>query len=452
MAQFRTDTQEFLRDSTTIFEVNQLARKDGSVITKDNHLDVGEYTSKTRLKVSAFETVFFNTFQYGKETDVWDEVVVGDADSTHNLNTSAVDMRIAGTAGVSIYRQTKNVQRYISGRSSQLTFAIRMETPVTGIRRRFGLFDEGNGFYFEDAGTIVGSIPDYNVVVRSSTSGSVVEIRIPRSDWNGDKLDGTGQSGIVADATKQQLISFDYEWYGAGQVRVLWTINGVTHIIHTFNHANIENLPWCSTPFLPIRCELECITTVGGNHYLYQGSNSVISEGVGGTGQKLGIAENISSPITGTTTDVANTWYPVLSIRLKSTALGAVILPASFQVATIDNTNIFYRVVRNATIPAEVTVGSNGPQPWLDVTDPNAFTQYQTYKNPAAITANNQGVILESGFGIAGNSPRVALDPNAQYQIGRSSMGTVSDTFTILAATTGANKSAVAVMTWIEQR
>ena len=452
MAQFRTDTQEFLRDSTTIFEVNQLARKDGSVITKDNHLDVGEYTSKTRLKVSTYETVFFNTFQYGKETDVWDEVVVGDADSTHNLNTSAVDMRVAGTAGTSIYRQTKSVQRYISGRSSQLTFAIRMETPVTGIRRRFGLFDEGNGFYFEDAGTIVGGIPDYNVVVRSSTSGSVVEIRIPRSEWNGDKLDGTGQSGIIADAIKQQLVSFDYEWYGAGQVRVLWTINGVTHIIHTFNHANIENLPWCSTPFLPIRCELECITTVGGNHYLYQGSNSVISEGVGGTGQKLGIAENISSPITGTTTDVANTWYPVLSIRLKSTALGAVILPESFQVATIDNTNIFYRVVRNATIPAEVTVGSNGPQPWLDVSDPNAFTQYQTYKNPAAITANNQGTILESGFGIAGNSPRVAFDPNGQYQLGRSSMGTVSEVFTILAATTGANKSAVAALTWIEQR
>lgn len=452
MAQFRTDTQEFLRDSTTIFEVNQVARIDGTVVEKDNYLHVGEYTSKNRIKVSAYETVFFNTFQYGKETDVWDEVVVGDADSTHNPNTSAVDLRVAGTAGVSIYRQTKNVQRYIPGRSSQLTFAIRMEAPVTGIRRRFGLFNESDGFYFEDAGTIVGGIPDYNVVVRSSTSGSVLETRIARSNWNGDKLDGTGKSGITADAIKQQLISFDYEWYGAGQVRVLWTINGVTHIIHTFSHANIENLPWCATPFLPIRCELECISTVGGDHYLFQGSNSIIAEGVGGTGQKLGIAENVSSPITGTTTDVANTWYPVLSIRLKSSALGAVILPSSFQVATVDNTNIFYRVVRNPVIPAEVTVGSDGPQPWLDVAAPDAFTQYQTYKNPAAITDANQGVVVESGFGIAGDAPRVALDTNAQYQLGRSSMGTVSDTFTILAATTGANKSAIAALTWIEQR
>jgi len=31
------------------------------------------YTSKNRMKISTYQTDFFNTFQYGKETDVWDE-------------------------------------------------------------------------------------------------------------------------------------------------------------------------------------------------------------------------------------------------------------------------------------------------------------------------------------------------------------------------------------------
>ena len=32
-----------------------------------------EWTSKNRLKVSDYTTVFFNTFQYGIETDIWDQ-------------------------------------------------------------------------------------------------------------------------------------------------------------------------------------------------------------------------------------------------------------------------------------------------------------------------------------------------------------------------------------------
>ena len=34
---------------------------------------VSTIDSKGRLKVQTQQTIFFNTFQYGKETDVWDE-------------------------------------------------------------------------------------------------------------------------------------------------------------------------------------------------------------------------------------------------------------------------------------------------------------------------------------------------------------------------------------------
>jgi hypothetical protein len=79
----------------------------------------------------------------------------------------------------------KPIASDIPSRTSNLTFAVQFDLPVSGIRRRIGLFDYENGFYFEDGGN-----GEYYCVLRSSTSGSINETRVPRSQWNGDKLDG----------------------------------------------------------------------------------------------------------------------------------------------------------------------------------------------------------------------------------------------------------------------
>jgi len=417
--------------------------------------DDGNLTSKGRQKVSPYETTFFNTFQYGVETDVWETDVTGTGSATHAPATSQVQLSINGDSGDKVVRQTLLVQRYVPGRTSTVSFAVTLETPVEGIRKRFGMFNqEGDGFWFEDSGVWVDGAPIYNCTV----SNGGADIVVPRSQWNGDKLDGTTVSGITADPTKIQLINIEYEWYGAGQVKFGFVIDGATRIIHTHRNANRHTLPWAQTPFLPIRMEMEAISTVAGGPYtMLQGSNSIISEGAVG---KLGIAQNISSPFYGTrmasalSSAVTNdNWYPILSIRLKPTTLQGIVLPQMLQVATIDNTNVFYKLVRNATIPAEVTAGANGPQPWLDHPDPNGFTQYQTYIAPTNITVANHGRVLDSGFVISGGGGTgVELDARTAYQIGRSSLGTVSDVFTILCASDVTNKDALASFTWIEQR
>lgn len=437
MAQYRKDTRTFLNQEKTIFEVNLKADRYGELERNP------EFTSKNRMKVSDYETTFFNTFQYGKEADVWDELTANGGTAVHNVNTNAIDMSVTSTLGSKVVRQTKNVQRYVPSRSSTLTFAVRLETPVTGIRRRFGLFDENNGFYFEDAGVIgEDGLPEYNVVIRSKVTGSVLEVRIPRSEWNGDKLDGNGPSGITADPTKQQIVDFEYEWYGAGRIVVGFVIDGFAHDVHTFNHANLDLLPWCSTPFLPIRMEIENLTGVAGTHYLYQGSNSIIAEGVPDI---LGISESLLSPITGTTMTSANLWYPILSLRLKPTALKGVVLPGSFQVTTLDNTSIFYKVCRNSVI-------GTGGSTWTDHPSADAFTQYQIYTSPSAISEANSGISINSGFASQGSAAVIDLNVDASNQIGRNNMGANSDVITILCASAGTNKSVVAALTWIEQR
>ena len=104
--------------------------------------DEGGLTSKGRQKVSPYETVFFNTFQFGVETDVWETDVTGTGSATHVPASSQVQLSIAGDSGDKVIRQTLLVQRYIPGRTSTVSFAITIGTPVEGIRKRFGMFDQ----------------------------------------------------------------------------------------------------------------------------------------------------------------------------------------------------------------------------------------------------------------------------------------------------------------------
>jgi hypothetical protein len=212
-------------------------------------------------------------------------------------------------------------------------------------------------------------------------------------------------------------------------------MKGETIRSHQFDNSNNLDKAWCSTPFLPIRCEIENVTGVAGTHYIYQGSNSLIQEG---EPEKLGTLLSVSNPITGTTMLAANTFYPIISLRLKSSTLGSVMLLRSLQAVTNDNTNVYWRLFENATL-----TGAS----WTDHPDPNSFIQYDT-----TATAVTGGIALLSGFTIAGGASLVDVDSKATLQLGRSGIGTISDTYTLACASPNTNKAALAVLNWIEQR
>ena len=95
---------------------------------------------------------------------------------------------------------------------------------------------------------------------------------------------------------------------------------------------------------------------------------------------------------------------------------------------------------------ATVTQGT-----WTDMPGGNSFAQY--LESPATgTTALTDGTVLDTGMIINGIGNKIELNKDTVYQIGRSSLGTVSDTLTLAIAASGANKSAIASMTWIEQR
>ena len=67
---------------------------------------------------------------------------------------------------------------------------------------------------------------------RTSAGQAVTELFIPQNEWNGDKLDGTGQSGFVMDPTKGNVFQIDIQYLGFG------TINFNVEVTSDGNNAN----------------------------------------------------------------------------------------------------------------------------------------------------------------------------------------------------------------------
>jgi hypothetical protein len=83
-----------------------------------------------------------------------------------------------------------------------------------------------------------------------------IDTRIPQSEWNLDKADGTGPSGFNVDFTKMQMFYVDYSWYGAGFIRWgLRGVNGNVFYVHKMQNNNVNNEAYMRSGNLPARYE-----------------------------------------------------------------------------------------------------------------------------------------------------------------------------------------------------
>ena len=392
-----------------------------------------QHTSTNRVKVSTNEITDFATFTRSKDEDIFDELITGTASATLDPYIGMVKLEVGGDAGDEVIRQTNRVQRYIPGRQAEVAMSMIFGTPTTGIRRRFGLFDELNGFFFEDSGD-----GTYRCVLRRNTAGGVETESFARDEWNVDRLDGTGPSGITADPTAIQHMTIEFEWYGAGQIEWNFVIDNNKYPVHKIQHANTHDHPWAAKAALPIRVELTNVAGTAGTHTFYQGSHSMTVEAIT---ELLGRQNSVSNPITGKTLSTANTFYPLVAIRLKSDSLDSVIIPDEFSGATLDNTNIFVRAIENPTI----TGGT-----WVSMGDDSAVEYNLT------ATGFTNGSILSTTYISSGNMGQVYKFPDRSItQLSRTTTTTLGDTsgiFLIAIASIGANKAGWASLGWIEVR
>ena len=85
-----------------------------------------------------------------------------------------------------------------------------------------------------------------------------IDTRVPQSQWNIDKCDGTGPSGYNIDLTKMQMFYIDYSWYGAGFIR--WGFRGPDGNViycHKMINNNVNTEAYMRSGNLPGRYESE---------------------------------------------------------------------------------------------------------------------------------------------------------------------------------------------------
>jgi len=322
---------------------NQLNKIVGQLVANTSTLPVSIDGTNTdafgRLRVSQPYTLFDSQNRYAADTQFDTSTATGGS-TTYLSNESTLRMNVTTSSGSEVVRQTFRSFPYQPGKGLLCLATFVMNTAKTGLRQRVGYFNTQNGVFFQQADSTK------SFVLRSYVTGSVSDARtVNQSDWNGDKLDGTGASGLTLDTSKAQILWMDFEWLGVGSVRCGFIIDGQYIVCHTFQNANdIQNV-YMTTATLPVRYEITNTAATASSSSLKQICSSVVSEG----GYEQYSPGHIARRTT-TVTTIGSTFKPIVSIRLASTSPGAVIVPGRIQVLPTTSQNYEVALVKNATL------------------------------------------------------------------------------------------------------
>jgi hypothetical protein len=384
-----------------------------------------------RLRVSNPLTLFDSSHRY-RDNNLWEELIVGTGSTVGFVTAQGlINIGIGTTAGCSVIRETTKTFSYQPGKSLLILNTFVMNPKKTNLRQRVGYFGADNGMYFEVDGDTA------YFVERSLSLGTT--IRVAQEDWNIDKLDGTGPSGVTLDISKAQILWMDIEWLGVGTVRIGFVIDGKFIHCHSFHHANIIESTYITTASLPLRYEIANtgITTSISN--LKQICSTVISEG----GYELhGIQQAVGIPITTPRTlTTAGTFYPIVSLRLKTSPnfLDAIVILTALSAMPIATGAYNWQIRASGT-----TTGGT----WVSAGDDSAVNYNITG------TSHTGGRILASGFFNATNQgvtqidiPREAL---FKFQLERNGLTSTPFEISLVVASNGNGDTVVGSMDWEE--
>jgi hypothetical protein len=383
-----------------------------------------------RLRVSTPFTLFDSSHRYA-DNGLWATATATSGTATFNSAQGLVDLAVTTASGSEVIRETVKVFAYQPGKSLLVLSTFVMDAAKTNLRQRIGYYGAANGYYLEQNNSTV------SFVERTSVLGSLVNTPVAQSSWNVDPMNGTGPSGITLDLTKAQILFMDLEWLGVGTVRIGFVINGNFYVCHNFHHANIIASTYITTASLPLRYEITNTGATSGASTLKQICSTVLSEGgyeLNGTQQAIGIPVN-----TPRTLGTSGTFYPIISLRLKSTRLDAIVIPSALSILPITTGNYNWQLVGTG-----VTTGGS----WVSA-GTNSSIEYNITG-----TSFTGGRILGSGFfsetNQGGSQVDILKDALFKFQLERNSLSSIPYQLTLIVASDSASDTLVASMDWEE--
>ena len=379
-----------------------------------------------RLRSSEPFTIFDSKQLHDKQPLFWDEVITnisGSATSTHSTVNASTTMHADGNGDV-IQRQTFMRFNYQPGKSQLIFMTGVLGAGVADLLREIGIGDASNGLFFQQSGTTL------QFVIRKNGSDTV----FPQSDWNLDKLDGTGPSGITINTSMQQIFILDFSWLGVGRVRVGFIIGGDVIYVTEVNSANVANSVYMSTPTLPLRY---AITSTGGAGDLLHNCSTVISEGGVNPNGALRSA-NIGATVVNLATN--GTRYAMVGIRLKTTHLDTQInlLTINLLTTTSQTTVFRWELLLNPTITGAAFTFADEDESGVQI----AFGD-----NTQLITDPNTGILIGSGYG-AGRASE-SIDLRNALRLG-ADIANVRDVFVVAITPLSNTQNHVLSFGWLE--
>ena len=394
------------------------------------------YTNSTnidafgRLRVSNPFTLFDSSHRYA-DNNLWSTGTATGGTASFSSSQGLIELTVTASSGSEVVRETTKVFSYQPGKSLLVLSTFVMSPAKTNLRQRVGYYGTQNGLYVQLNDSTL------SFVERSFVTGVVIESVVNQSAWNVDKMDGTGPSGIVLDITKAQILFMDIEWLGLGTVRMGFVINGNYYVCHKFHHANIITSTYITTASLPLRYEITNTNATSGASTLKQICSTVLSEGgfeLRGAQQAVGTPINAPKSLT-----TANTYYPIVSIRLKSTRLDGIAVATALSAIGNTAANFNWQVVSGGT-----TTGGT----WTSA-GTNSCVEYNLTG-----TSFTGGRIIASGYFTATASTSVSVDilraALLSTQLERNSLTETPFEFTLIMAAGTNNESVFGSMDWEE--
>ena len=272
--------------------------------------NTGNIDAFERLRVSHPQGIFDSQFTYDLHPLLYEQITNGSgATVTHDATNRNALMTFSSTpTGGKSFMQSYEHLRYQPGKSQLVRATFNFIEATANVLKFVGLSDGVNGYEFQLNGTTK------RFVIYSGTSlGNQI---VNQADWNLDKLDGSGATGInpsgfTLNIAKSNHLVIDFEALYVGRVRMGFDIGGHIVYCHQFTFSNAVTNQYIQTANLPIRAGMTCTGTVSTTMLFH--CCTVISEG----GQEATSGYEFS--VEGTVTAGSGTRTHILSIRPKTT-------------------------------------------------------------------------------------------------------------------------------------
>lgn len=367
----------------------------------------------SRLRVSNPLTSFNGQFTYDLLPLVYQSITSGGGAVTHDTANRCADIALtAAVASDSAYMQTYEYWPYQPGKSQLVFVTFNMQSQAAGATKFAGYSDGINGIEFQATST------DLQFVNYSATSAG--SSTVLQANWNLDKLNGSGSSGITLDISKTQILVIDLQALYVGRVRIGFDIGGSIVYAHEFLHANIFTSPYIQYASLPVRCGM--IATGAVTTTMEFICSSVISEGGSDDDVRFGYNFAVQSGLISVA--VTPTVTHMLSIRPRLTFNGIVnrvkLTLVDIEIYNSGNQPIYWELVIGQALTAPV---------YTDVNTTHSSIEYTT----GATMSGSPTVIIDSGYAASSGSTKADVTATiaARYPLTLNAAGAHRDNGTL---------------------